>query len=99
MSQRNIGNWYKEANPKLMLHAHMSKERAQFVLNNCHVLKDGSKVGFKYAFQHEWVRDHSPLYPEGITELEDCYIKMVWNLVGNRASYYDVVKMIAKGEV
>lgn len=74
----------------------MTKERAQ------HILKTRTECqGFRYAFMNPFM---NPKYAslteiklDGITELEDRYIRDVWSLMGVDKSYFNAVEEIAKG--
>lgn len=70
----------------------MTKERAQYVLKY-----QNQFGGFRYAFKHEFVGEHTPLFDDGITKEEDDFIRMVWTLMPGSTSYYDAVKTIAEG--
>jgi hypothetical protein len=92
-----MNDWVKPLNPDLLLLGSMSKERAKYILNN-KVKINKIPYSFKYSFRHEFVGPNSPIYEDGINEVEDAYIKMVWSLMSDDKSYHDAVVKISLGE-
>ena len=70
----------------------MTKQRAQYVLS-----RKGRFGELIYAFRHEFLGEHTPTRPDGITEKEDEFIRSVWSLMDGLTSYYDALVAIAEG--
>ena len=93
--KKRMQQTFNPPKPELIPYAHMTQERARYILANRD--RFGS---IKYAFQHEFLGKHTDgISEDGVTELEDCYIKMFAGVSNDSMSYLKVLESIAKGEI
>lgn len=78
----------------------MTKDRAMYILNN--TVEYG---GLRWSYPSPLNRPpyysgsvrSSAVYEDGITPDEFNYVKMIWNLMPDSASFYNALQEIAKG--